>query len=181
MSGGFHYRSLLKLSSGEQVTLNQITSNLIKNIPVYVQGNMDGFECDVEIEKIVCTEYIEQTFYKIGDCLLTKNHPIFYNMSWHHPHTIAYDTIKSDNGYLFNVILKKVDGIRGQSIYVNDQLCVCLGHGIENDPVASDPFWGSETIVNKLESRYGNKPYIKTNFMCIRSSETGFTTNVEFI
>jgi hypothetical protein len=44
---------------------------------------------------------------------------------------------------------------RGQSMLINNMVCITLGHGIENDPVATHSFYGTERVVEAMRDRVG--------------------------
>lgn len=44
---------------------------------------------------------------------------------------------------------------RGQSMLINEMVCITLGHGIENDPVATHLFYGTELVVQEMREMNG--------------------------
>lgn len=61
---------------------------------------------------------------------------------------------------VFNFILEKEmegegDGERPHTMTINGVQCLTLAHGIEDDPVASHPFFGTEAVVVELQKMDG--------------------------
>lgn len=178
--GCFHMKSELEYK-GNIIKAIDIVMMLQNNEQVFLKGYHNSKDVTVEVERIIISSYKTMDFYKVNDCMLTKNHPILHNGKWEHPKTITSDIIvEEDPGTVFNLILKKVDGERQHAVYVNNEVCVCLGHGINDYSAAPDPFWGTEKVVDKYREYYQDAPIIVCNPILIRSPETGFTIDMIF-
>lgn len=60
---------------------------------------------------------------------------------------------------------------RGQSFVVNGVECISLAHGITNDKVAEHEFYGSEKVVESLQSLVGIDSYFKNGIVTMNSSQ----------
>lgn len=179
-SGCFHMDTVL-YSNNKPITANDIIKMLQNNERVFLKGYHDGNDVKVEVETIITNAYDTMSFRKVNNCILTEHHPILYNGVWEYPKTISKHVINEEKqGYVFNLILKKVENIRYQAIYANDEICVCLGHGINDQSIATDPFWGTEKVVNKYHEQFQNAKVIDCKQKLIRSVETGFTIDMIF-
>ena len=137
----------------------------------------------VEVEVVVTTHvYGTFSYCQVGSTSLTPKHPIFSNSKWVHPDTIS-DTITVDNfnDNIFNLVLSVKDGKRSESVFVDGELCVCLGHGISDGSAAVDSFWGG-SVINDLTRLYPEQfstGHIVTNHRNIvgESGVIGFELN----
>ena len=43
------------------------------------------------------------------------------------------------------------------TVYIEGWECITLGHNIQNDPVASHPFWGTQQVIKCLKQKPGWK------------------------
>lgn len=178
--GCFHMDTAL-YSDGKIIKSTDIIRMLQNDERVILKGYHNGSDAEVEVETIIINPYDTMSFHKVNDCVLTRNHPILHNGKWEHPKTISQHVISEEkSGYVFNLILKKVDGVRQHAIYANDEICVCLGHGIDDHSAAPDPFWGTEKVVNKYHEYYQDAKVIDCTQILIRSPETGFTFDMFF-
>lgn len=116
---------------------------------------------------------------------LTPWHPIQWNGQWTFPCDI-FETKIIPCSSIYSFLVSPPQGNDdsnspfGTSLYVQGQECLALAHGIENDPVASHPFFGTLQVVKSLESLSGWTEYGKITLNChpivgsvIRSQETG--------
>jgi len=207
-SGGcFHPNSLLELADGYLINLEEIEQLLKLKKPVIVKNNStySSIEDQDYNYKLVTIECIVKTncsdnptkFCKIGSTILTPTHPILINNIWMHPKTIT-NIYEEQVSHVFNIILKlnpESDCTESQleqssdrhvikrdnNVLINGLPCITLGHGIENDQVATDSFWGSEDIVNKLKELYPDEyqsGIINFRHKFIRNEITGFIDEI---
>ena len=160
-SGGcFHHKSTLRTPDGTQIGYNEIVSIIESGRVVKVLSDIHG---PVPIEAIVKTPMTGKTqFVQVGNTVLTPTHPILDGSTnrWFHPKALAA-IYKEDVPFVFNVILgvNPDTGMRYRSVNIDGHECVGLGHGIINDPVATDSFWGTEAVVDRMKELYADQYY----------------------
>lgn len=160
-SGGcFHHKSTLRTPDGSWIGYNEIISIIESGRVVKVLSDIHG---PVPIEAIVKTPMTGKTqFVQVGNTVLTPTHPILEASTtrWFHPKTLAA-IYEEDVPFVFNVILgvNPDTGMRYRSVNIDGHECVGLGHGIINDPVATDSFWGTEAIVDRMKELYADQYY----------------------
>lgn len=179
--GCFHSSSTLLSSSNEPLSCMDIICALNKKENVFVKGYHNGSYGNVEIETIIVSPTSKQMFCNIDGCILTPNHPIFYNGKWEHPKNITQAEIMNNLSYVFNIILTKVDNIRSQSIMVNNKQCICLGHGVKDGSVAEDSFWGTEKVIDCIKQSFNDNNVIETKMINLRDFTTYYTTNLTLV
>lgn len=82
---------------------------------------------------------------------VTQWHPILVNGVWSFP-IYEGDTIEMVEVDIYSFLLEP--GF--QDMLIGNQIpCITLGHGIENDPVATHPFYGSEQVVEAMRQMKG--------------------------
>jgi len=116
--------------------------------------------------------------------VLTPTHPILHENpsngthQWVHPlYLVPIHQEKVD--YVFNLILAKDhEDNRYTSVLVDDNVCVCLGHGIKDGSDSEDSFWGSERVVDEYKRIYPEeyaRGYIETiKHTCVCDLETDY-------
>jgi Mg-chelatase subunit ChlD len=187
-SGCFHQKACALLSTGEYVGFEQI-EQMVKEGKrvVFISKNRANPEL-VELECLIKTDRrgMKTTFCKIDSLVLTPTHPVFYEDRWAHPRTIVGRVYEEYVDCVYNVVLKPVhgSGARAQSINVDGYECVGLAHGItwEQDPVAHDTFWGSETIVDAIKALYSDQyssGLVNFTHQFKRNELTGFIDSIE--
>jgi len=174
-SGCFHPNSTVVLASGERITLIQLEQILLNDNNIRILKNNNEY---VKIEKLIkIPQYQLAQFCQINRVILTPTHPILYNGRWEHPKNIS-PVFFSSVQHVYNIILQKnQDGFRETSLLVDNETCIALCHGIPNDEIATDSFWGSETFIDKLKNlypEYDNVNIITIRHQFIRNSETGY-------
>lgn len=179
--GCFHPNSKIILESGEIITFIQLEQILQNNNNIKILKNNNNEY--VKIDKLIkINKYGNTQFCKINEVILTPTHPIWIDEMWKHPKTIT-SIISIDVEYVYNIILQKnQDGIRESSLLVNNEVCLALCHGILDDEVATDSFWGSEKIADelkKLYTEYDNTNIIEIRHQFIRNPETGYIDKIE--
>lgn len=178
----FHPDSVVTLSTGNTICLKNLELVIASGTSVKLVSNVHGL---VTIEALVKIDmYNKQTkFCKIGNTVLTPTHPILINNKWFHPKTVT-NIYEENVSFVYNFVLgiNYVTGKRYTSLLVNDNECIGLGHGIENDPIATDNFWGSEVIVDNLKKLYVqeySRGVINFNHKFIRNDVTGWIDKID--
>jgi hypothetical protein len=178
----FHMNSTMTSNTGLTIDINDVIRLLQLNEEVWVRGYSHGKDTNVRIETVIISRYDRCTFYKVNNCVLTANHPILFDNKWQHPKHVTSQVVNEDKpGTMFNIILAKQNDVRDQAIYIDNEACVCFGHGINDYSAATDPFWGTEKVIERYRKHFGNKPVIEATSKNIRSPETGFTIDLEFV
>ena len=176
-----HSSSILVSKDNQNLTCPDIIKMLTNDEEVWVTGYHNGDVTNVRIKNIIISPYTEKEFYKINDCLLTSNHPILHDNVWTHPQKIpGAPMIIYKEDYVFNIILDKINDERANAVMVNNEMCVCFGHGIRDGSDAEDPFWGTESVIDCFYKAYGDRSIIETTMINIRSNDTGFTVDLHF-
>jgi len=179
----FHGKSTMTTVNDEIVTLDDIVRGLnnSEDVTVYAFKSPDFTRFMlVTIERVIITPIKEKMFCIINDCILTPNHPISYDGKWTHPCKIVEPVLMADTDCMFNIILKKQDGVRPSHIIVDDYPCVTLGHGIQDNSDAQDPFWGTEKVIECFDKAFPNQTVIRTQMTNIRDPNTQMTVDLEF-
>jgi hypothetical protein len=102
-----------------------------------------------------------------GGLALTPYHPVNINGKWTFPKDVASPSlVRCDAVYSF--LLDNV-----HTIEINGLTCICLGHGIEGDPVVSHPYFGTNQVVDDLKKfqRGWDKGLVVFNFGCMKRAE----------
>jgi len=85
---------------------------------------------------------------------LTPWHPVLINDKWQFPVDVtSYPVSLQDTQCeaIYSFLLKK----RGKNVIIDGIKCITMGHGIENDSVATHPFFGTEEVVKCLQKCKG--------------------------
>lgn len=155
-AGCFHPLSTFETLEGEIVDFEFILSNIKENKEVWLKGQNN---VPVKVETIIKTPIKGRftEFCKVNNTILTPTHPILdsSDMVWKHPKKITNIFIEQVS-FVFNLVLaiNPDSGSRFQSVLVNGNVCVCLGHGILDGSVAEDSFWGSEHVIEEYKTLY---------------------------
>ena len=86
---------------------------------------------------------------KIGNLLVTPWHPININ-GWTFPIANGIPSLY-DYEAVYSFLLEEGH----VSMIIENVECITFAHGIENDPVASHPFFGTQKVVKALEALEG--------------------------
>lgn len=101
--------------------------------------------------KVPLVHYEDNT-NRTNPLIITPYHPMKINGKWTFPIDLVNNEVDTHCTMLYSFVLKN----RTSSIIVNSIECITLAHGIENDPVATHPFFGTEKIVQALKSYPNN-------------------------
>jgi len=86
-----------------------------------------------------------------GGLLITPWHPIRQNGKWIFPcQTIDHAYGKATDSAVYTFLLDSK-----HIAIINDIECLCLGHGIEGDEVASHWYYGTKRVVEDLKKQTG--------------------------
>ena len=79
-----------------------------------------------------------------GGLLVTPWHPVMDQGSWEFPIYLA-ESVQRPCEAVYSFVLET-----GQSMNINNVMCITLAHGITLDPVASHPFYGTTKVLEQL-------------------------------
>ena len=111
-----------------------------------------------------------------NNLLITPYHPVFINNKWIFPIDITDNIENLHCNYIYSISLEN-----GNSMFINNVRCIALGHGIENDPVASHEFFGKE-IDEKIKEHpyYLTRRIILNSNSLIRDEKSNLINNIKF-
>jgi hypothetical protein len=116
-------------------------------------------------------------YRNINNLLITGYHPIFCNdqQKWIFP---IDDKRNFDETICFSKYVYSLAIEDNESFLVNDTLVLCLNHQIENDEVASHPYFGSRKVLEDIESLSANKKCIILPEQIQRDKLTGLINRI---
>lgn len=177
-AGCFHGSCLVTMSDGTLKNASSIQQGDYVLCPssTRYQNQSPGLRIIAKVESILRTFSLCGVMNLVsyeGGLLVTPWHPIQVKGKWSFPAEDQDGILlphKTDAIYSFLLgpeILVDVDQqnhesndiqspsiiSRGQSLLINGMICISLGHGIQNDPVASHSFFGTEKIVDEMKIR----------------------------
>jgi len=81
----------------------------------------------------------------------TPYHPILWKGSWTFPKDVKAATVGSKVPAVYSFAMENRDA----AMIINGVSCITLAHGIQDDPVASHSYFGTEAIVDDLKKLGG--------------------------
>jgi hypothetical protein len=148
-SGGgcFGPNSLIQIKSDSGVDTCAISRLKAGNLVQVAGGDYARVKCVVEIFDDPKTLLVMKSGLSI-----TAKHPIRIHGKWHYPMTLdcIQGTINSD--IVYNVVLESC-----HIMLVNGMECCTWGHNLDDDSVISHPFYGTNQIIDHLQSCSGWK------------------------
>ena len=103
--------------------------------------------------RVVCvlkTPCETATLVKYGTLMATPWHPVMVNGRWTFPNDLG-DAAEYPCAAVFSFLLEP--GF--QDMYIEDVPCITLAHGIEDDEVATHPFYGTEKVIEAMQKHDG--------------------------
>lgn len=85
--------------------------------------------------------------------IITPYHPMKINGKWTFPIDLVSKEVDTHCTMLYSFVLR----MRTSSIIVNGIECITLAHGIQNNLIATHPFFGTEKIVQALKTYPNNQ------------------------
>lgn len=104
------------------------------------------------VKHIVVTRHDHTTpikMVKFDTLVITPYHPIIFEDKWVFPQTLVERGYAQEITYcedVYNLVLESM-----HQVIVSGSQCITLGHGIENDPVASHEYFGTEQVIHDIE------------------------------
>ena len=131
------------MADGSQKRCDQI-----KKGDIVVTSN-DGHS---EVVCVVETKVEEGiSMIQVGDLIISKWHPIKKNGIWMFPNNLKEKNIVQYEGKIYSFLLLNKQGKYAEDLIIENEVCIALAHGIENDSVATHPFYGSMVVVDELK------------------------------
>ena len=118
--------------------------------------SLGGIESDIKPDEELC---------ECSKLLVTEWHPIKHQNDWTFPINIHKSKVHN-TPFVYSFVVEN-----SHTVYIEGWECITLGHGIENDPVASHDFWGTEKVIDCLKSKPGWENGEVEIFSCVRSIE----------
>jgi hypothetical protein len=118
-----------------------------------LKGDSVATSCDghSEIACIVETKVEGVAMIQFGDLVISPWHPIKKNDIWVFPNNLKAKEIIQYAGKIYSFLLVNKKGQYAEDLSIENEVCIALAHGIENDSVATHPFYGSMAVVDELK------------------------------
>ena len=103
--------------------------------------------------RVVCvlkTPCETATLVKYGMLMATPWHPVMVHGRWTFPNDLG-EAAEYPCAAVFSFLLEP--GF--QDMYIEDVPCITLAHGIEDDEVATHPFYGTEKVIEAMQKHHG--------------------------
>lgn len=126
---------------------------------------------DAKVKCVVETPCEIVALVKYGRLMVTPWHPIQVNGRWVFPNDLG-NTEEYPCAAVYSFLLEPGH----HAMWIEDQACITLAHGIENDAVATHPFYGTHKCVEALSDHpgfeiglvhiQGVRRHAETNLVC---------------
>ena len=140
--GCFDGNSFVLLQGNQQKQVK----NLLKNDKVKTNNGFAKVVCLVQTN-ISSRKGIEMV--DINGMKITPWHPIRWNQKWQFPKNIKESSITLIDK-VYNLVLEK-----DHSVLINDVEVITLGHGNNEDPVLSHPYFATDRVIDDLKRLRG--------------------------
>ena len=104
-----------------------------------------------EVVCVVETKVEGVSMIQYGELVITKWHPLKKNGRWVFPNNLNQNVIQYE-GKIYSFLLLNKQGNYAKDLFIENEVCIAFGHGIQNDDVATHPFYGSMAVVDELKS-----------------------------
>ena len=158
------------MADGSQKRCDQI-----KKGDIVVTSN-DGHS---EIACIVETKVEGVAMIQFCDLVISPWHPIKKNGFWMFPNNLKAKEIIQYAGKIYSFLLVNKKGQYAEDLSIENEVCITLAHGIENDSVATHPFYGSHAVVNELKKAPENDGKVRIDSVK-RDKDTGLVCGFFF-
>lgn len=159
----------VSMSDGSQKRCDQIIKGDI------VATSNDGHS---EVVCVVETKVEGISMVQYGELLISKWHPIKKDGIWVFPNNLNQKVIQYE-GKIYSFLLLNKKGQYAEDLFIENEVCIALAHGIENDSVATHPFYGSMYVVDALKSAPENDGKVCVK-MVKRDKDTGLVCGFVF-
>jgi len=141
--------------------VNSHTRWVVKAVRDVVKGDfVETTAGYVEVECVVLSHTVGgRDMVQVGPAArLTPWHPVLLDTRWWFPADVVdarfpdgfvSRRVSRCDPFVWNFVLKERAGV---AIYIGDSPCAVLGHGIEDEDVVSNKFWGGEGVIRCLRS-----------------------------
>jgi len=162
-----------------KVTMSDGTQKRCENVnkgDIVVTSN-DGHS---EVVCVVETKVEEGiSMIQVGDLIISKWHPIKKNGIWMFPNNLKEKNIIQYEGKIYSFLLLNKQGKYAEDLIIENEVCIALAHGIENDEVATHPFYGGHAVVDELKLAPENDGKVRIASVK-RDEETGLVCGFVF-
>jgi len=157
----------------------QVSKDEFKRCDLLKKGDkvLNGKGSTGTIKCVVRTKIAEESvpLIKIRNLVSTPFHPVKIDGRWQFPvHVKNSQRQRFDVKYVYSFLLES-----GESMIIEDTECICYNHQIENDPVATHPFFGTEKVIEELQRFEGFTDGLVTIKGVNRNPATGLIESFE--
>jgi hypothetical protein len=166
----FAARCVVTMADGSQKRCDQIK-----------KGDIVATSCDghSEIVCIVETKVEDIAMIQVGNLSISPWHPIKKNGIWIFPNNLKEKEIIQYEGKIYSFLLVNKKGQYAEDLIIENEVCIAFAHGIENDEVATHPFYGSMAVVDELKLAPENDGKVRIASVK-RDEETGLVCGFVF-
>jgi Mg-chelatase subunit ChlD len=132
-----------------------------------------------EVVCVVETKVDGISMIQYSKLCISKWHPIKKNGIWIFPNNLKKKEIIQYAGKIYSFLLLNKQGKYAEDLIIENEVCIALAHGIENDSVATHPFYGSMAVVNELKKAPENDGKVCVK-MVKRDKDTGLVCGFFF-
>lgn len=162
MSGGcLHETSIVHMSDGTRKLISDLSKGDYVATKLHEQNGAAEVVCIVRTK---CAGGSAKLATLNSGLRITAWHPVRDSGKWTFPAAVCGNrplkNIRCD--YVYTFILREIGWANSAvnmqyaaSLVADGTECIALGHGIENDPVASHPFFGTSCVVEALQKCQG--------------------------
>jgi hypothetical protein len=156
--GCVHEDSMISLADGSKKKAMDVQPGDV--VRMTSSPNVDSKISSAAVQCVVRTLCADGTASMVtlsSGLRITPWHPVLVEGSdgqfnWAFPANCSHDKLeKLQCGHVYTFVLaRQADGPYGESFVADDVSCIALGHGIENDAVASHAFFGTQRVIDDL-------------------------------
>jgi hypothetical protein len=144
--GCFGPSSTVILASANGTSKQIKVSEVKKGDRLHVSGGGTAVvECVAQIARLLDKPLVQLP----NGPSITPGHPVRMSGVWHRPRDLAPDALIPHDGAVYNFVLDQ-----NHVVLVDGVECVTWGHG-QSGHIVAHPFFGTDSIVNQLQSSVG--------------------------
>ena len=132
-----------------------------------------------EVVCVVETKVDGVAMIQVCNFSISPWHPIKKNGIWIFPNNLKAKEIIQYAGKIYSFLLVNKKGQYAEDLIIENEVCIALAHGIENDSVATHPFYGSMAVVNELKKAPENDGKVRIDSVK-RDKDTGLVCGFFF-
>lgn len=159
----FHGSCLVHMSDGTLKAVADVSRGDHVICNTHIEGESDFAEVECVVQTNTSNGYLDLIHLKEG-LMVTPYHPVHVplqyngNRKWQFPidcrlGKLEYTACSSVYSFILRPPLGKNydERCRAKSMLINNVPCITLAHGIDDDDVATHPFYGSESVAESLQ------------------------------